>query len=112
MRTVLGCCHAAVADLQHVGIVPMPRPRIRFQPVLKIENMDDAHAAPIAFAIPAVLNVARRAPQVANVSGPQPRFRRAPLADTENDRPSRDRKSTRLNSSHGYISYAVFCLKK
>src|SRR2546422_1121254 len=30
-------------------------------------------------------------------------------------RPARnagDRKSTRLNSSHGYISYAVFCLKK
>src|SRR2546422_2395165 len=28
------------------------------------------------------------------------------------DRRSSDRKSTRLNSSHGYISYAVFCLKK
>src|SRR5205809_7346210 len=27
-------------------------------------------------------------------------------------RPDLDRKSTRLNSSHGYISYAVFCLKK
>src|SRR2546429_1658938 len=27
-------------------------------------------------------------------------------------RKRRDRKSTRLNSSHGYISYAVFCLKK
>src|SRR5256884_3196223 len=26
--------------------------------------------------------------------------------------PGIDRKSTRLNSSHGYISYAVFCLKK
>src|SRR2546422_1998552 len=26
--------------------------------------------------------------------------------------PNGDRKSTRLNSSHGYISYAVFCLKK
>src|SRR5256884_3541796 len=26
--------------------------------------------------------------------------------------PDPDRKSTRLNSSHGYISYAVFCLKK
>src|SRR2546422_8627896 len=26
--------------------------------------------------------------------------------------PQQDRKSTRLNSSHGYISYAVFCLKK
>src|SRR2546422_5183114 len=27
-------------------------------------------------------------------------------------KPKKDRKSTRLNSSHGYISYAVFCLKK
>src|SRR5687768_18370999 len=27
-------------------------------------------------------------------------------------RVAQDRKSTRLNSSHGYISYAVFCLKK
>src|SRR5687768_820126 len=33
---------------------------------------------------------------------PRPAARRLPL----------DRKSTRLNSSHGYISYAVFCLKK
>src|SRR2546422_2834132 len=31
------------------------------------------------------------------------------LAQVDADR---DRKSTRLNSSHGYISYAVFCLKK
>src|SRR2546429_4266353 len=29
-----------------------------------------------------------------------------------NAREHPDRKSTRLNSSHGYISYAVFCLKK
>src|SRR3989449_10064789 len=28
------------------------------------------------------------------------------------DEDGEDRKSTRLNSSHGYISYAVFCLKK
>src|SRR2546422_6215121 len=36
-------------------------------------------------------------------------------SDERGDFPSReleDRKSTRLNSSHGYISYAVFCLKK
>src|SRR2546429_835675 len=33
-------------------------------------------------------------------------LRRHPRSST------RDRKSTRLNSSHGYISYAVFCLKK
>src|SRR2546429_6410267 len=31
---------------------------------------------------------------------------------TTNRPASADRKSTRLNSSHGYISYAVFCLKK
>src|SRR2546422_7188921 len=30
----------------------------------------------------------------------------------DSDTPTLDRKSTRLNSSHGYISYAVFCLKK
>src|SRR2546429_1320715 len=40
----------------------------------------------------------------------------APIAQMSDDRPPRlahrDRKSTRLNSSHGYISYAVFCLKK
>src|SRR2546422_5167257 len=33
-------------------------------------------------------------------------------AASRSDRRERDRKSTRLNSSHGYISYAVFCLKK
>src|SRR2546422_8380761 len=39
----------------------------------------------------------------------------AALDGRPRDRPKpglRDRKSTRLNSSHGYISYAVFCLKK
>src|SRR2546429_6928427 len=36
-----------------------------------------------------------------------------PGAVLKNDRTyQEDRKSTRLNSSHGYISYAVFCLKK
>src|SRR6266550_390197 len=37
--------------------------------------------------------------------GPHPTGSRSPAR-------SEDRKSTRLNSSHGYISYAVFCLKK
>src|SRR2546422_7376805 len=34
------------------------------------------------------------------------------VGDPDVEREKRDRKSTRLNSSHGYISYAVFCLKK
>src|SRR6266550_3717196 len=38
---------------------------------------------------------------------------RPPLhGDDEPAARRQDRKSTRLNSSHGYISYAVFCLKK
>src|SRR3989449_6434468 len=40
---------------------------------------------------------------------PVNRGRAVLMAQLEFDR---DRKSTRLNSSHGYISYAVFCLKK
>src|SRR2546422_9962537 len=41
------------------------------------------------------------------------RRRRNRLHRLPRDNPQeRDRKSTRLNSSHGYISYAVFCLKK
>src|SRR2546429_4275097 len=34
------------------------------------------------------------------------------LAEIAREDVGQDRKSTRLNSSHGYISYAVFCLKK
>src|SRR2546429_3734454 len=36
----------------------------------------------------------------------------APLGEKTEGGARIDRKSTRLNSSHGYISYAVFCLKK
>src|SRR3989449_4045676 len=42
---------------------------------------------------------------------PEQRVRDQP-GPPEPERPCQDRKSTRLNSSHGYISYAVFCLKK
>src|SRR5690349_23320152 len=43
-------------------------------------------------------------------AGPHPRARQ--LAEPMRDLLLRDRKSTRLNSSHVEISYAVFCLKK
>src|SRR3712207_7586747 len=49
---------------------------------------------------------------VCNVGG----FVKKPLEETSsdewNDQFAQDRKSTRLNSSHANISYAVFCLKK
>src|SRR5687768_17657851 len=46
---------------------------------------------------------------------PQDRLGNLHLHELEDPRRGavvKDRKSTRLNSSHGYISYAVFCLKK
>src|SRR2546422_7924366 len=50
-----------------------------------------------------------------HVSPGEGRARPGEGADARRPRERRlpgDRKSTRLNSSHGYISYAVFCLKK
>src|SRR2546422_1652602 len=48
-----------------------------------------------------------RADPAKDVPGNRPRLRGDLVRSLESDR-----KSTRLNSSHGYISYAVFCLKK
>src|SRR5687768_17685111 len=49
----------------------------------------------------------RRAGRVTSQGG-----RMSELLQDEGRDGREDRKSTRLNSSHGYISYAVFCLKK
>src|SRR3712207_8449213 len=52
----------------------------------------------VLLVLPAVLVMAERGVALPRLSVPRPRLR--------------DRKSTRLNSSHANISYAVFCLKK
>src|SRR3712207_8302175 len=49
--------------------------------------------------------------EVKDVEIPQ-QMQRAMARQAESERERRDRKSTRLNSSHANISYAVFCLKK
>src|SRR2546427_4575130 len=52
---------------------------------------------------------------LASCTGPTPSNRPATIAAKKHPVPvaeSQDRKSTRLNSSHSQISYAVFCLKK
>src|SRR3712207_7760254 len=62
--------------------------------------------------------VARRAARVpdrgrrAGLRGRRDAVRAGPRGDHRPRRPPGDRKSTRLNSSHANISYAVFCLKK
>src|SRR3712207_7718906 len=58
-----------------------------------------------------------RHPQVTSWNGPRPGAHPEPAKGGEDGGPSstaqrEDRKSTRLNSSHANISYAVFCLKK
>src|SRR5207248_5375489 len=53
--------------------------------------------------------------EIAAEAGPYPRYdanRDVMLRVVRNHRRNLDRKSTRLNSSHRTISYAVFCLKK
>src|SRR5947209_13851746 len=52
----------------------------------------------------------RGLPRARGVAPATQRFRPLPLGSRI--LPPRDRKSTRLNSSHANISYAVFCLKK
>src|SRR2546427_3274407 len=47
-----------------------------------------------------------------DVVTPWPISERSTTTRTLSSAPMRDRKSTRLNSSHSQISYAVFCLKK
>src|SRR5687768_18039602 len=54
----------------------------------------------------------RRPLPVGRERSPAARFLRRRDRERPPLRPCQDRKSTRLNSSHGYISYAVFCLKK
>src|SRR2546429_2305690 len=76
-----------VRHIGHQPQVPVAQPRGRAGRVGPLQ-VEDGHAGPLGG------HLARR-------------------GKTESVDPcAADRKSTRLNSSHGYISYAVFCLKK
>src|SRR5687768_18359400 len=65
------------------------------------------HALPILRSEPARVSVGRGPPPAARADREGQEVTARIFADA-----AVDRKSTRLNSSHGYISYAVFCLKK
>src|SRR5256884_6196015 len=69
------------------------------------------NSTPVAISLRHAMVTAERQSRLARLTSG-----RCPLPSTS-PRPAQppspsDRKSTRLNSSHGYISYAVFCLKK
>src|SRR2546422_10777286 len=57
-------------------------------------------------------NMAYRRDVILQMHEKLPREWKYPLRMNNINELALDRKSTRLNSSHGYISYAVFCLKK
>src|SRR2546427_12418978 len=65
-------------------------------------------ALPISTTVPQMTNGAHRA----NLQLHPPRTPHAAVRSRGTPATDRDRKSTRLNSSHSQISYAVFCLKK
>src|SRR2546422_5757906 len=92
-----------------------------FKHSLRIVEFDErTHLArewwPHGKGVPVVLNpaIAFGAPVVADTRVPTTIIARFATAHSPGAVANRaiDRKSTRLNSSHGYISYAVFCLKK
>src|SRR3712207_8021849 len=92
------CKDTATAEIYTVSLhvaLPIWVPRLQF---------------PVGAREPVVQFVGEVVAQSRHPCGP-PRVRRAPIDDLVAAR-SGDRKSTRLNSSHANISYAVFCLKK
>src|SRR5437588_7971860 len=79
-------------------------------PTAEIYTLSLHDALPI-YEHAAVVAARELIPNVA-VGGFEERRRRQQVVDREREVRNGDRKSTRLNSSHTVISYAVFCLKK
>src|SRR2546429_6211615 len=78
-------------DLSHASLLALSpsRPQRRAGPCLSRVSLELGHFVPLLAHFPFL-----------------------PRQAVGQERLRGDRKSTRLNSSHGYISYAVFCLKK
>src|SRR5260221_6616150 len=89
-------------------------PRSTLFPYTTLFRSPNPPSPPVAVAAGGGGSGRRRSVCAAVLAGVHPRRRRAgPRHDLAEHRPRRrDRKSTRLNSSHTVISYAVFCLKK
>src|SRR5438477_1181361 len=79
VRAALVSSQLAVANLQHVRVIPVVRPSERMELGLTIEDREDAR--------PVGLNVPARAPEMTELTGPFPRPRTSPLADRQDDRP-------------------------
>src|SRR5687768_17714490 len=102
-----------LATLQHLYQLPpdaLPHLPIEYPPKRELGDL----ATPVAFELARRLRKAPRAiaQELAAALGAIDGISRVEAAPNGYLNIYLDRKSTRLNSSHGYISYAVFCLKK
>src|SRR5206468_11611554 len=94
-----------------LSIIPPP-PRSTLFPYTTLFRSAVQISAKTDYAVRALLSLAAREPELVKIDvivteqGMPRKFVEAILGEL------RDRKSTRLNSSHDQISYAVFCLKK
>src|SRR5207245_10859805 len=116
-----GCvsCSCAEQDVVSAGLVDLVRQRSRVAAASpRVVQHTDVYTGPLRPDGPVDCRdrTAHRS-EAAGVEELETHDARAPVhaVDAEAvvaDGPDRDRKSTRLNSSHGSTSYAVFCLKK
>src|SRR5713101_8449789 len=84
--------HSAIADFEHVGIIPMSRPGKGLKSNLLIHDVKHAVATTIAgfpffLALPSVLDVSRGAPKISYTVRPEPWPASAPFATAEDNRP-------------------------
>src|SRR5205807_6274572 len=115
---------AAASDVEDANAVAHPRERVSIQPAFGLGRLGEVYGDEVRLRVQ-LLAVGRLLdPQLAVALGADERVERQhahlkalravrhQLPDAaEAEDPERDRKSTRLNSSHLVISYAVFCLK-
>src|SRR2546422_6042544 len=94
--------HRLASALSRIGIEPGDRVAVLAPNTLMA--LEPHFAVPLAGAVLVMLNTRLQASELAWILNH--------CGAKASSAACRDRKSTRLNSSHGYISYAVFCLKK
>src|SRR5690606_40436376 len=95
----------------HSRLPPTAPPRSPYPTLFRSSRRREASSPPSASARRSLLTASYcwRAPNWQTATARVPAARSFPSGERQN---SIDRKSTRLNSSHVKISYAVFCLKK
>src|SRR5438105_11804035 len=92
--------------LRFTPLRPTPMsPLFPYTTLFRSEDLVDHLVRPRLGPVDLVDDDDRLEPQLERLPEDEPRLRHRPLGRV-------DRKSTRLNSSHEWISYAVFCLKK